>query len=381
MTVTFLGPTESKERAGIDTARTQDGLEVLIKSWPRAKGVDDQDLEMIWRSEIRQLQRLSAIPRADELFVPMITSGRDNDGYFLVLDPGQGSPLEVLLNAGRKPAALAQVRQPRMRQLLWANILRLVSGVELLHSQGIIHRNIDPWSVVTALGDEPDFLLTGFEWSMRIVAVDANGGKNVRAPREERVFSFARDWRDLAHLAAIILDIPIVPLNDLGVVASRVAEHVPAAEVRLLRTMLGHQRVERLDGDYIGSRIQGIMDEIAAEVAGKDAALCLSVRLGTGSSLSEAIRKASDNEIEISDIAQQLRFIRDDLGNQTQLIGVNDSSATRYVLLGRRLTYRLFPYRRPNSPEPANWEFAFCDRVELDPPAKIACPGRNADPD
>ncbi|MAS15228.1 AAA domain-containing protein (plasmid) [Nitratireductor rhodophyticola] len=366
----LLKPDRKLGRAGIDTARTREGLDVLIKSWPRAKGTDDQDLEMIWRSEIRQLQRLSAIPRADELFVPMVTSGKDRDGFYLILDPGQGSPLEVLLNANRKPALLAQARQPRVRRQLWANILRLVNGVELLHSQGIIHRNIDPWSVVTALGEEPDFLLTGFEWSMRIIAIGASGGKNMKSPREERVFSFARDWRDLAHLSALILDIPLAPLSDLRVIASRVADHVPAAEVRLLRAMLGLERVERLDGDYIAARVQAIIDEIAAEVAGKDAALCLAARLGSGSPLSEAIRKASNSEIEASDTTQQLRFIRDDLGDQAQLIGLGEGAAPRYVLLGNSLTYRLLPYRRPNSQDAASWEFAFCDRVELDPPAK-----------
>lgn len=278
-------------RAGLITARMRDSREVLVKAWPRAKGVDDQDLEVIWRSEIRQLQRLSAVPRADDLFVPMVASGKDKDGFYLVIDPGLGSPLDVLLNSSRKPPLLAQARQPRARRLLWANILRLVNGVELLHSQGSIHRNIDPWSVVTALGEEPDFRLTGFEWSMRIVAIDANDGKKVKAPREERAFSFARDWRDLAHLAAVILDIPLAPLSDLKIVASRVADHVPAAEVRLLRAMLGLDHVERLNGEYISTRIEAIIDDIAAEVAGKDAALCLAVRLGHGSALSEAIRR------------------------------------------------------------------------------------------
>lgn len=127
----LLKPDRKQGRAGLDTARTHNGLDVLIKSWPRTKGAEDQDLEMIWRSEIRQLQRLSAIPRADDLFVPMITSGRDRDGFYLVLDPGHGSPLEVLLSATRKPALLAQARQPRVRRQIWANILRLVNGVEL----------------------------------------------------------------------------------------------------------------------------------------------------------------------------------------------------------------------------------------------------------
>ncbi len=376
----LLRPDRKQGRAGIDTASTSEGLAVLIKSWPRAKGADDQDLEMIWRSEIRQLHRLSAIPRADELFVPMVASGQDKDGFYLALDPGQGSPLEALLRANRKPTLLAQARQPRARRLLWANILRLVSGVELLHSQGIIHRNIDPWSVVTALSDEPDFLLTGFEWSMRIAAIDTSGKKRIRAPRQEQTFSFARDWRDLAHLAAIMLDIPLGPLNDLKIVASRVAEHVPAAEVRLLRAMLGLEHVERLDGDYIASRVRAITDEIAAEVAGKDATLCLAVRLGTGSSLSEAIRKASGSEIEVSDSVQLLRYMRDDLGDQMRLIALNDGPTPRYVLLGKRLTYRLLPYRRPNSSDPATWEFAYCGRIELDPPEKYQIVGETLIP-
>lgn len=366
----LLKPDRKQGRAGIDAARTRDSRDVLIKTWPRAKGVDDQDLEIIWRSEIRQLQRLSAVPRADELFVPMAASGKDKTGFYLVLDPGQGSPLDVLLNATRKPSLLAQARQPRARRLLWQNILRLAQGVELLHSQGTIHRNIDPWSVVTALSEEPDFRLMGFEWSMRIVAVDASDGKTVKAPREERTFSFARDWRDLAHLAAIILDIPLGPLNDLRTVASRVADHVPASEVRLLRAMLGLEHVERLDGTYVASRIQAIVDDIAAEVAGKDAALCLAVRLGSGSPLSEAIRRASNGEIEITDEMQQLRFIRDDLGEQIQLIAVREGGSSRYVLLGQYLTYRLTPYRRPNSQDAASWEFAYTDRVDLDPPNK-----------
>ncbi|PDT33910.1 hypothetical protein CO671_23115 [Rhizobium sp. M10] len=366
----LLKPDRKQGRAGIDAARTRDSREVLIKTWPRTKGVDDQDLEIIWRSEIRQLQRLSAVPRADDLFVPMVASGKDKVGFYLVLDPGQGSPLNVLINASRKPPLLAQARQPRTRRLLWANILRLANGVELLHSQGTIHRNIDPWSVVTALSEEPDFRLTGFEWSMRIVAIDASDGKKGKAPREERTFSFAHDWRDLAHLAAVVLDIPLGPLNDLRIVASRVAEHVPAAEVRLLRAMLGLEYVERLDGNYIASRIQAIVDDIAAEVAGKDAALCLAVRLGSGSTLSEAIRKASNSEIEIADDIQQLRFLRDDLGEQVQLIAIRDGGSARYVLLGQHLTYRLTPYRRPNSPDAASWEFAFSERVDLDPPPK-----------
>lgn len=257
----LLKPDRAHGRAGILGGRLPSSArDVLIKVWPKVKGSDDQDLEVIWRSEVRQLHRLAAVPGADDLFVHMVGSGKDGSGFYLVLDPGNGSPLQVFLEAPRRPDLLGQARQPRAKRLLWSNILRLVQGLELLHSQGSIHRNVDPWSVVTAFSDEPDFRLTGFEWSMRIAAIDSKDSKKIKAPRTENSFSFARDWRDLAHLAAIILDVPIAPLTDLRTIPSRVAEHMSAAEVRLLRAMLGIEHVERLDGEYIGTRIAEIVD-------------------------------------------------------------------------------------------------------------------------
>lgn len=199
----LLKPDRAHGRAGILRGKMpSSSQDVLIKVWPRARGADDQDLEVIWRSEIRQLHRLAAVPGADDLFVHMAGSGKDSSGFYLVLDPGRGSPLQVFLQAQRRPDLLAQARQPRAKRLLWSNILRLVRGLELLHSQGSIHRNVDPWSVVTAFSDEPDFRLTGFEWSMRIAAIDSTDAKKIKAPRTENSFSFARDWRDLAHWSA-----------------------------------------------------------------------------------------------------------------------------------------------------------------------------------
>jgi len=113
--------------------------------------LDDTDLEDIWRSEIRQLQHLAAVPLADDLLVNMITSGKDADGFYLILEAGQGAPLESFLLAAKKPSLFAQSRQPRYRRVLWANARRLAQALELLHSQGMIHRNLDPWAVVTAI--------------------------------------------------------------------------------------------------------------------------------------------------------------------------------------------------------------------------------------
>jgi hypothetical protein len=89
----LVKPDRGHGRAGILRARSPSSLNVLIKFWPRAKNVADDDLEDIWRSEIRQLQRLAAVPHGDDLFVHMMHSGKDREGFYLVLDPRQGSPL------------------------------------------------------------------------------------------------------------------------------------------------------------------------------------------------------------------------------------------------------------------------------------------------
>jgi hypothetical protein len=134
--------------------------------------------------------------------------------------------------------------------------------LNFLHSQGAIHRNLDPWAVVTAVTDEPDFRMTGFEWSMRIASVAGRQNKKIHAPRVEHSFSFARDWRDLALLFALFLDIPSAALGDLKVIPSRVGDHASASGVRLLRAMLGLEKVARMDGELVCARIDEILDSI-----------------------------------------------------------------------------------------------------------------------
>ena len=140
----------------------------MIKVWPRAKGVDDTDLEDVWRSEIRQLQRLAAVPRADDLFIHMTASGKDAEAFYLALDPGQGSPLETFLQSKRKPDALALARQPHYRRLLWANARRLPATTDdqvVIHLVGsVAYAEGDLSEVFTAIESE-DELIVGVDKS------------------------------------------------------------------------------------------------------------------------------------------------------------------------------------------------------------------------
>jgi hypothetical protein len=64
------------------------------------------------------------------------------------------------------------------------------------------------------------------------------------------------------------------------VIPSRVAGHASSSEIRLLRVTLGFEAVKRLDGENVYKKIDEIIGGIAAEAAGRDARLCLAVRLG-----------------------------------------------------------------------------------------------------
>lgn len=138
----LVGGDAKQGKPSLYRARDPDGLPVLVKAWSREDGGTGADLKEIWRSEIRQLQRLAAVPKAGDLFVPMVTAGADREGFYIVLDPGRGDPLETFRRATAKPAILDAPRLPRNRRVLWENFLRVARALELLHSQGIIHRNL-----------------------------------------------------------------------------------------------------------------------------------------------------------------------------------------------------------------------------------------------
>jgi serine/threonine protein kinase len=78
----------------------------------------------------------------------LLSTGQDPNGFYLVLDPGQRSPLETILSRTGPAHWLKAPRNQSNRLRLWANIARVVKALEMLHSQGLIHRNVDRLRVV-----------------------------------------------------------------------------------------------------------------------------------------------------------------------------------------------------------------------------------------
>lgn len=344
-------------------ARDPDGLPVLVKAWSREDGGSDADLKDIWRSEIRQLQRLAAVPKAGDLFVPMISAGSDRDGFYIVLDPGNGDPLETFRRATTKPPILTAPRLARNRRLLWENFLRVAQALEILHSQGIIHRNLDPWAIVGSFGEEPDFRLTGFEWSMRLATVEdlprASGAASQAA-------SFGQDWRNLGLMIAELLDVSPTRVIDLRLLLSEVADHLSVAEVRILRKLTGTLPADRLDGERICRDISDVIETIQAQAAGGELKLVAAFRVDSRSQLTKDVRHATGNQVEASDTEGLIAFVRDDLSGEPHLTLVKAGRDNfKVALLGNQMTYWLSPYRAPASTDVPTFEFAVCDNAEL----------------
>lgn len=365
----LIGADKATGRPSVFEGSSPDGEAVLVKTWPRSARGDDRDVEEIWSHELRQLHRLAGYPGAGDLLPDLIDAGADSKGYHLVLAPGQRRPLASLLSRGFQGHWLKQPRFVANRSRIWRNLRRLAGALDLLHDQGLLHRNLDEWAVLTAGGDEPDFQLTGFEWSMRIIGPAPAADRRKRAGVE--VNSFNQDWLLYGLLAAQLLEARPERLTSFSLSASDVAEHLSAAEVRLLRNIIGVDKLERMDGEVVIGRIDEVLADLSAEAAGRDAKLHLVFSLGPRSSLSANIRAASNGEIETHDIDAQAQFIEADLADAPllQAIQLPGQPAVRLLLQGHNLSYWINEYRHPRPNATASWEFAYCDSTARQLPA------------
>lgn len=276
----LLQADRSAGRAGIITGFAPDGSLVLVKIWPRRKGMEDSELEEIWRHELRQLHRLAGFPGASETIAQLKQAGLDEQGFYLILDPGQRTPLHDLLDHIPTGHWLKQPRLPRNRVSVWRNLIRLSRGLETLHAQGLLHRNLDEWAVLTSGLDQPDFQLTGFEWSMRIASGYVNRIRRGQVSNNQH-YSFRHDWLMFGLMAGRLLNINVNRLLDLRIAPSEIADHISTGEAKLLREIIHGDSEGRLDGDLVARRIEEVLHTLNSEVAALDPKFYLVARIGT----------------------------------------------------------------------------------------------------
>lgn len=342
-------------RAGSD----EHGTQLLIKTWPRSQSVDDSDLREIWRNETRQLYRVAGNRGVGDFIAPLEDAAVDEFGFYLVIHSEQRLPLATVLDA-KGGLQYANRRSVTGRRLLWSNFLRLARGLDILHLQGLLHRNLNAWSVLTSDSPDADFQLTGFEWSMRIVGVEGSH-KHLLSSSSKDHHSFLRDWLALGQLMMQLLEVNPARATDLSVASHEVAEHLTAAETRLVRQLLQVIRSDRLDGKVVVLAIEKILLALDATIQKEELVFHVVLPLVRNSQLTDAIRDASQFEIEADDEHEQLAFVESDLANPTVLLLREDRLAVR----GELLTYYLTDFRRTRDLIPTNWEIAYCNSVSV----------------
>lgn len=349
---------------GLIAGTSPKGFPVLIKRWPRDPNAQDSDLKDIWQNEIRQLHRLAGYPGASNYIVRLDSAGYDAEGFYLVLDTGSRRPLDGLVSQSLPSAWILQPRTERYRALIWANLSRVAKGLELLHAQGLLHRNIDRFAILGSGGNEADFQLTGFEWSMRIIAADVKG-LTKRALDAAAFESFDKDWVQYGELASNLLQVDTRRLVNVMIPAHEVAAHATVDEIYLLRDILLPRTKSQVDGEAITDRIKGIVDLLSQKDAGNEGQLYLALRMDRSSALAAQIRQALHNEVELWDTSALIQFVRDDFADGATLEAIwsdREHSSFRLVLRGRHLSYRLDDFERRGVK--SNWEFAFCNACD-----------------
>ena len=319
-------------------------LPVVIKQWVRRDVADDGVLREIWQDEIRQLNRLKGLPKASLYLATIRDSFFDDQAFTLILDCGDRVPLAHRLQYSRGAAWHNASRSLPGRLRLWQEIRRLAEALSILHSQGLLHRNIDAWSVMTTGGEEPDFMLTGFEWSMRLTDT---------APRrrlsQATVQSFYEDWRAIGNLIGSILGLPALskPKEPYRTDPGANIDFLTGPERDLLRTLVAADPLKRLDAEVVIEQLERIIPTLEQQRLGNEAKLVLALRLDAGASLSREIRDASGRTIALGNYDAQRRFIADALADSPRLVkvkGYGPNPVDGYKLTSAQITLELRPF-------------------------------------
>lgn len=343
------------------------GQRVLLKQWKRNPEIADAELNEIWRQEIRQLHRLGGYPGAREFIVPLLDSGEDIDGFYLVFLPGQRSPLANVLNFLPVTHWLKDPKQNRNRLKLWQNLKRIAHGLNILHIQGLLHRNIDNWAIFTSANDEIDFQLSGFEWSIRLSGDASSPATPNKLLPGSNIYSFLQDWQAFGVLLADLLDVNIKSF--LAVKrredAKDPAHNLISSERDLLLTLLKADPLTRLDGELVAAKIDTILKSLEQIVGKHESKLLLTCQLGLNSQLSTAIRNASNREIDINDIDAQIAFIENDIAAEPLLVITDDptnNNGKLYMLVGRALNLRIELYQNftNRNVRTTTWNIGYC---------------------
>lgn len=244
------------------------------------------------------------------------------------------------------------------REVFWKNIKRAAKGLQILHSQGILHRKLDEWSILTENPfDYCDFQLTGFEWSMRL------SGALHKTSQSGIAYSFVDDWKGVGEIAAKFL-VKQERITDTSIHASDVSSNISSEEAILLRKLLQIIPCPEISYADISKSIDEILTKLIGQINNSYKKFKISFSLGQNSKISLVIRNYVTLKINTEAIDEQVAFIKSDLANPRLV----KSKYGKFYLIGESLSYEIKDFQPRRGQKKSNWAIAYCEHASTEQP-------------
>ena len=336
-----------------------------LRVWRKTGAPIDADLRLLWLHEMRQVRRLMASAGASEVIVDLIEMVEDDKEFGIVVEDS-GQSLSLMRSRAGQSHWLRNLRAGRSRTLLWGNVRRLARALGLVHGQGLVHGTLSADAVMTHGALEPDFRLTGFEWSLWFAApanVPSQPDLSAAALYSQQAYSFAADWRALGELVASLLDVRLSPSGEVKASKGGVDVELTTPEAMLLRRFIYPGAAEVLDGPTVTRSIDDIVAEITR--AGTVRAGTFILLIPDSCGLAKAAAQATDNAIESDQRRLQLEWAAADVAAGATLFVKPKASGgpDRLTLVTDTMSYVLKPFTEPSGE--ASWDIAFCESASL----------------
>lgn len=360
-----VGDRKALRPAQFEVLDTASGIERNLKLWRKTGGPVDADLRQLWLHEMRQIQRVMSYSGAREVIVDILEFIED-DAEFGVLLETTGQPLTAKLQRVSRQHWLKNLGASRPRALFWRNIGRIVDALGIVHSQGLVHGNLSTDSLITEGAEEPDFQLTGFEWSLWLTADNAERaharlGESSEAVRAAR-YSFEEDWKALGRMIAKCLGAVVRASGDIHAVGSAdIPITLSLSERAVLKRLVIPTRLDNLDAVSIARAIDDIVAEVGRPGSARAGTFILMFSQKAG--LGNAVFTVTEGAIPEDEYHAQLDWVRADLDRGLALLVPREFNPgrSRLQLISNQMVYTLGPLRQEGA---AVWDVAVCTEVK-----------------
>jgi hypothetical protein len=346
----------------VDAQELESGIERTLRLWRKTKTPADDDLRALWRHETRHVQRVMSYADARDVIVEAVEFVEDDD-YFGVVLAHAGQSLADMMRTASPRFWMRRLGDASARTLLWRNVRRLAVALGVLHAQGLVHGHVAPDVIMTEGFEEPDFRLTGFEWSLWLGQEPTTGvasASNLPAP----IYSFAGDWRALGTFIAWSLGVVLTPAGDVSTSAGKAdSPRLTQSERQLLRRLAAPSPTESLDAPSITRAVDDLVTSFSRSAAAGVTPLLL-LTFAKWEKAGDPIYEASDQEIAIDDVAAQIGWIQADLDAGATLLVPRDFDAERSSLrlVTTNMVYELVAFRDRQTAI-STWDLAVCVNV------------------